>query len=70
MQLKGETSKAVAKITDIRLVTDISGTLIGSLFIPNSKLQSTPSFETGTKTFTLTTSSNNSTIVGSTDSTR
>ena len=68
MQLKGETSKAIAKVKDIRLITDNSGTLIGSLFIPNSKLQSTPSFETGTKTFVLTTSSTNATIVGSTDS--
>ena len=69
MQLKGETSKAIAKVTDIRLITDSAGTLIGSLYIPDSKLQSTPSFETGTKTFVLTTSSTNSTIVGSTDST-
>lgn len=69
MQLKGEVSKAVAKITDVRLITDTAGTLIGSLFIPNSKLQSTPSFETGTKTFVLTTSSINTTIVGATDST-
>jgi hypothetical protein len=69
MQLKGETSKAIARITDVRLITDTTGTLIGSLYIPDSKLQSTPSFETGTKTFTLTTSSTNSTIVGSTDST-
>ena len=69
MQLVGESSKAIAKITNVRLVTDISGTLIGSLFIPDSRLQSTPSFETGTKTFTLTTSQNNTTIVGSSDST-
>jgi hypothetical protein len=69
MQLRGETSGAIAKVTDIRLITDSAGTLIGSLYIPDSKLQSTPSFETGTKTFVLTTSSTNSTIVGSTDST-
>ena len=69
MQLKGETTKAIAKVTNVRLVTDNSGTLIGSLYIPDSKLQSTPSFETGTKTFVLTTSATNSTIVGSTDST-
>jgi len=69
MQLKGESSKAIAKVKNLRLITDSSGTLIGSLFIPDSKLQSTPSFETGTKTFVLTTSSTNSTIVGSTDST-
>jgi len=69
MQLKGEASKAIAKVTNVRLITDSSGTLIGSLHIPDSKLQSTPSFETGTKTFTLTTSSTNTTIVGATDST-
>jgi len=69
MQLKGEVSGAIAKITNVRLVTDSAGTLIGSLFIPNSNLASTPSFETGTKTFTLTTSSTNVTISGATDST-
>jgi len=69
MQLKGEVSKAVAKITNVRLITDSAGTLIGSLYIPDSRLQSTPSFETGTKTFVLTTSSINTTIVGATDST-
>jgi len=69
MQLRGKTSKAIAKVKNVRLITDSSGTLIGSIFIPDSKLQSTPSFETGTKTFVLTTSSTNETIVGSTDST-
>jgi hypothetical protein len=69
MQIKGETSGAVAKIKEVRLVTDSAGTLIGSLYIPNSNLSSTPSFETGTKTFTLTTSSTNVTISGATDST-
>jgi len=68
MQLKGETSKAIAKVKEVRLITDSAGTLIGSLYIPNSTLPSTPSFETGTKTFTLTSSSTNTTIVGSTDS--
>ena len=69
MQLKGEVSGAVAKVVDVRLVTDSAGTLIGSLYIPNSNLASTPSFETGTKTFTLTTSPTNITISGATDST-
>jgi len=69
MQLKGETSGAIAKVTKVRLVTDSAGTLIGSLFIPNATLPSAPSFETGTKTFTLTTSSINTTISGATDST-
>lgn len=69
MQLKGETSGAIANVTNVRLVTDSAGTLIGSLFIPNSTLPSTPTFETGTKTFVLTTSSTNVTISGATDST-
>lgn len=68
MQLKGQTSKAIAKIINARLITDTSGTVIGSLFIPDSRLQSTPSFETGTKTFVLTTSSTNTPIIGATDS--
>jgi hypothetical protein len=68
MKLVGQTSKAIANITNVRLITDISGTLIGSLFIPDSRLKSTPSFETGTKTFTLTTSQTNTTIAGSSDS--
>lgn len=68
LQIKGETSGAIAKIKEVRLVTDSSGTLIGSLYIPNSNLASTPSFETGTKTFTLTTSPTNITISGATDS--
>lgn len=68
MQLRGEVSKAIAKVTNLRLITDTSGTVIGSLFIPDSTLPSTPSFETGTKTFVLTTSSTNTPIVGATDS--
>jgi len=68
MQLKGETSGAVAEVSNLRMITDSSGTLIGSFFIPDPSLASTPSFETGTKTFTLTTSSSNTTISGATDS--
>lgn len=62
MQLRGKTSGAIATITNVRLVSDVAGTLIGSLFIPDSTLPSTPSFETGSKTFTLTTSAQNSNI--------
>ena len=68
MRLVGQTSGAVATITNVRLITDNSGTLIGSLFIPDATLPSTPNFETGTKTFILTTSNTNSTISGTTDS--
>jgi hypothetical protein len=69
MQLVGQTSNAVATIGDIKLVSDSRGVLIGSLFIPNPRLASTPRFTTGSKTFTLTTSSTNITISGATDST-
>ena len=68
MKLVGQTSNAVATISNIRLITDASGTLIGSLFLPDPKLSSTPKFTTGEKTFTLTTSSKNITISGATDS--
>ena len=65
MQLVGSLSNAIATVTDIRLVTDSSGTLIGSLFIPDPTIPSNPTFESGTKTLTLTTSSTNSTVGGS-----
>jgi hypothetical protein len=68
MQLVGETSRAVAAVTDIRLISDSSGTFIGSLFIPDPTIPSNPSFETGTKTLTLTTSPTNSNIASASDS--
>ena len=68
MQLVGQSSGAVARVTNVRLISDEAGTVIGSIFIPNPILPSTPRFETGTKTFTLTSSSTNSTIAGTTDS--
>lgn len=68
MQLVGQNSNAVARVTDIRLISDNSGTLIGSLFVPDPTLPSNPSFESGTKTFTLSTSETNSKISGFTDS--
>ena len=54
MVLRGSTSGAIAEITDVRLVSDLSATLIGSYFIPNPNNVNFPRFETGTKTFTLT----------------
>ena len=68
MQLIGQTSNAIAKITDLRIITDSSGSFIGSLFIPDPSVPSTPSFQTGTKTLLLTTSSTNSTIIGISES--
>ena len=68
MQLVGETSGAISTISDLRLISDSSGTLIASLFIPDSNLPSTPTFLTGSKTLTLTSSSSNSQITGISDS--
>jgi hypothetical protein len=68
MKLVGQSSGAVATISDLRLISDSSGTFIGSFFIPDPILPSTPTFQTGNKTFLLTTSSTNSSIVGISES--
>jgi hypothetical protein len=69
MQLVGQSSQAVATVSEIRLISDSSGGFIGSLLIPDSTIPSTPSFETGRKTLVLTTSPTNSTVVTSNEST-
>jgi hypothetical protein len=53
MTLIGQTSGAQATITDVKLISDLSATLIGSLFIPNPNNSFHPRFECGTKTFTI-----------------
>lgn len=53
MILIGETSGAQATITNVRLVSDLSATLIGSFYIPNPNSTNHPKFESGTKTLTL-----------------
>jgi hypothetical protein len=60
MRLVGQTSGAEATISDFRLISDEKGTLIGSLFIPNSTLPAVPEFRTGVKTFRITSSPVNS----------
>ena len=60
MRLVGQTSGAEATISDFRLVSDEKGSLIGSLFIPNSSLPAVPEFRTGVKTFRVTSSPVNS----------
>ena len=62
MRLIGKTSGAIAIVKEIRVITDSSGTFLGSLFIPDPTVPTNPKFTTGTKTFTLTSSSINSTI--------
>lgn len=54
MVLVGSISGAQATITNVRLISDLSATLIGSFFIPNPNSNIHPRFEAGTKTLTLT----------------
>jgi len=68
MKLVGETSGSIAVVSNLRLVSDNSGTLLASLFIPDPTTPTAPSFETGTKTFVLTTSETNSSIAGFSES--
>jgi hypothetical protein len=53
MILVGETSGAQATISQVRLVSDHSATLIGSLFIPDPNIDTNPRFEVGTKVLTF-----------------
>ena len=68
MRLVGQSSGAIARVKDIRIVTDRAGVVIGSLFIPDPTQPSAQVFNTGSKTFTLTSSATNQTISGFTDS--
>ena len=59
MILKGGTSGAEAKITNLRFVADFSSTVQGSFFIPNPNVNTNPTFSTGQRTFELVDSSTN-----------
>jgi len=60
MVLYGESSKAKCKVTNVRLISDVMGGLIGSFFIPKYERKSgNPRFTVGTKSFRLSTSSKN-----------
>lgn len=63
MVLRGLTSGAQANVTNVRLITDRVGTLIGSYQVPNG-ISGAPQFETGRSRFRLTSSSTNSQIPG------
>ena len=54
MILSGKTSGAEAEVTNVRLISDTSSALIGSLFIPDPNNGDNPKFDTGTNVFTLT----------------
>jgi hypothetical protein len=65
MTIKGQTTGAEATISsDIKLIADNSGDIIGSLFIPNRNIQQNPSFESGIRVFRLTNSPTNSLVEG------
>ena len=66
MILVGQTSGAQATISDLRLISDLGSTLIGSFYIPNPNIAGNPKFETGTKTFTLIDNVDNNQNVAST----
>ena len=53
MQLIGKTSGAVARISNIRLLSDNSGRLLGSLFIPDPNVPENPQWVNGRNTFTV-----------------
>jgi hypothetical protein len=62
MKLRGLTSGSEAVVTNLRLITDKIGVVIGSFYIPNPNIFGNPRFETGPKLFRITNSSTNSTI--------
>ena len=64
MILIGQSSGAVAVVSDLKHVTDRVGTIIGSFRVPNGNNLSNPTFETGRNTFKLTSSPINSRIKG------
>ena len=68
MKLRGQTSGAEAVVSDIRLITDTIGVLIGSFYIPNPNVFGNPRFETGPKLFRITSSVSNSSVDGTTTS--
>jgi hypothetical protein len=59
MTLIGKTSGAQARILNVRLISDLSATLIGSFYIPNPNINIHPRFETGVKVLTFTNNNTN-----------
>ena len=66
MTLIGKSSGARATITNVRLISDISSSLIGSFFIPNPNSSVHPRFSTGTKILSFTNNNGNNQNVAST----
>ena len=66
MVLRGQTSGAEATVTNVNLITDRVGTLIGCFNVPGEGDVSNQTFNTGRNVFKLTSSAINSTIDGTT----
>ena len=64
----GETSGAIAKISNKDMVTDKKGNLRGSFFIDQPSVEGNMKFKTGTKLFRLSDTPDNSKVVGVSDS--
>lgn len=67
-KLIGKTSGAEATVTNLRLIADTTGSVIGSLYIPNPKHTTNPQFQSGTRTIRVTSSASNSTASNSVES--
>ena len=59
MVLVGKSSGAQAKVTNVRLISDLSAFCGGAYFIPNPNGVNFPRFETGSSLFTLTNNKDN-----------
>mgnify|MGYP001257375176 CR=1 FL=1 len=57
--LVGETSGATATVSDLKLIVDDTSTLIGSFYIPETTTSYHPRFESGIRSFTLSSDINN-----------
>lgn len=53
MKLIGKSSGAVARVSNLRLVSDNTGRLIGSFFIPDPNIEENPKWINGQNTFTV-----------------
>jgi hypothetical protein len=63
--LIGNTSGAIARVNDVRLIADNTGDIVGSFFIPNPNKSSNFRFPAGVKNFVITSDRNNNPTPGS-----
>jgi len=66
--LVGQSSGAKAKVKERKLVTDPSGFLKGTFFIPDPSKATNPKFKTGTRIFRLSDTTNDSQVQGESES--